>query len=89
MRDYSTELGDTLVKLCKLSREHGVGIRIRQVPGDVTGNLFELQLDRGIHHAREIVDISPVLKVYPNQLLEYTFDRAKYNIKRAQLEEEK
>lgn len=89
MRDYSTELGDTLVKLCKFSRQHNVGIRIRPALGDITGNRFELQLDRGNHHAVETLDITPTLNEYPSSYLEYCFDRAKYNIKQLQLEEEK
>ena len=88
MRDYTNELGDTLVKLCKLSRQHNVDIRIRQVPGDLTGNRFELQLDRGKFHAAETVDITPTLNTYPSSYLEHSFDRAKYNIKQLQLEEE-
>lgn len=68
MRDYVNELGDTLLKLCKLSRQHNVDIRIRQAPGDLTGERFELRLDRGDHHAVETVDISPVSKNISEQL---------------------
>lgn len=89
MRDYTNELGDTLLKLCKLSRQHNVDIRIRQVPGDFTGNRFELQLDRDKFHAAETVDITPFLKAYPSDCMAYAFERAKYNIKQLQLEEEK
>lgn len=88
MRDYTNELGDTLLKLCKLSRQHNVDIRIRQAPGDLTGNRFELQLDRGKFHAVETVDITPTLNEYPTYFLETCFNRAKYNIKQLQLEEE-
>lgn len=89
MRDYSNELGETLVKLCKLSRQHNVDIRIRQVPGDFTGNRFELQLDRGDCHAVETVDITPTLNIYPSSCMEYAFERAKYSIKQLQMEEKK
>lgn len=89
MRDYINELGETLVKLCKLSRQHNVDIRIRQVPGDLTGNRFELQLDRGEHHAVTTVDITPTLNEYPSSYLEYCFTRAKYNIKQLQMEGKK
>ena len=89
MREYQNELGDTLVKLCKLSRQHNVDIRIKQVPGDLTGERFELQLDRGDHHAVAAVDISPFLKTYPSSCMAYAFERAKYSIKQLELEEKK
>lgn len=89
MDDYSNELGDILLKLCKISRQHNVDIRIRQVPGDLTGNRFEIQLDRGKCHAVETVDITPIPYTLPDKTLTYAFERAKYNIKQLQLEEEK
>lgn len=89
MGDFLNELGSTLLKLCEISRQHNVDIRIRQVPGDLTGARFELQLDRGIHHAVETVDITPIPYVLPDKTLTYAFERAKYNIKQLQMEEQK
>lgn len=89
MGDYLNELGSTLLKLCEISRQHNVDIRIRQVPGDFTGNRFELQLDRGSCHAVETVDITPRPYELPDKTMTYAFERAKYNIKQLQLEEEK
>ena len=89
MKDYLNELGSTLLKLCELSRQHNVDIRIRQVPGDLTGNRFELQLDRGVYHAVETVDITPIPYTLTDKTLTYAFERAKYNIKQLQLEEQK
>ena len=88
MRDYSTDIGDTLVKLCKLCREHGVDIRIRRVRDDFTMNRFELQLDRGEHHAVQSIDISTIPNMYPSKYAEYAFERAKYDIKQLQMKKE-
>ena len=89
MGDYLNELGTTLLKLCELSRQHNVGIRIRPALGDITGNRFELQLDRGEHHAVATVDITPIPYTLPDKSLTYAFERAKYNIKQLQMEEKK
>lgn len=89
MGDFLNELGSTLLKLCEISRQHNVDIRIRQVPGDLTGNRFELQLDRGIYHAAETVDITPIPYTLPDKTLTYAFERAKYSLKQLQMEEPK
>ena len=88
MGDYLNELGTTLLRLCEISRQHNVDIRIRQALGDLTGNRFELQLDRGKYHAVETVDITPIPYTLPDKTLTYAFERAKYNIKQLQLEDE-
>ena len=85
MGDYLNELGTILLRLCEMSRQHNVDIRIRRVPGDLTGDRFELQLDRGDYHAVEKVDIAPIPYTLPDKTLAYAFERAKYNIKQLQL----
>ena len=87
MNDYTIDLGNALLNLCKISRQHNVEIRIRQVPGDFTGNRFELQLDRGKYHAVQTVDITETPTINPGKYLEYAFERAKYSIKQLQMEE--
>ena len=79
--------GKILLDLCKLSRQHNVDIRIRQAPGDLTGMRFELQLDRGKHHAVQTVDITETLGD-PAKYMEYAFERTKYEIKRLKAEED-
>ena len=79
--------GATLLDLCKLSRQHNVDIRIRQVPGDITGARFELRLDRGNYHAAQTIDITETLGE-PAKYLDYAFERAKYEIKLLKLKDE-
>ena len=89
MSDYLIEVGGVLLKLCEISRQHNVDIRIRPALGDLTGNRFELQLDRGKYHAVETVDITPIPYTLPDKTLTYAFERAKYSLKQLQMEEPK
>ena len=80
MENQLIDLGATLLDLCKLSRMHNVDIRIKQVPNDLTGSLFELQLDRGKYHAAQTIDITETLGD-PSKYLHYAFEVAKFKIK--------
>jgi hypothetical protein len=78
-------VGELLVRLCELSREHKVDIRFRQDP--LIPNGFEIRLDRHDNHAVGGVDITRTFAYEPEDAAEYVFRRALYDIR--QLEEMK
>ena len=73
-------VGELLVKLCKLSKLHNVDIRIRQ--SSFHPNAFEIQFDRNDHHAVETIDITRTFNDEPERTAEFIFDRALYNVNR-------
>lgn len=83
MSHNNISVGELLVKLCELSREHNIDIRCRQSPFHPNG--FEIQLDRKHHHAVGTVDITRIFNHDPEETAEYVFQRSLYNLK--QLEE--
>lgn len=73
-------VGELLVKLCKLSRLSNVDIRVRQ--SSFHPNMFEIQLDRKDHHVVETVDITRTFRGEQERAAEFVFDRALYDINR-------
>lgn len=71
-------IGELLVKLCRLSKTHDVDIRIRR--GLCIPNVFEIVLDRKEHHALGTIDITKTFIGEPEQAAEYVFRRALYDI---------
>ena len=80
MNRDNINVGELLVKLCRLSRLSNVDIRIRQ--SSFHPNAFEIQLDRNDHHTVETIDITRTFRDEPERTAEFIFDRALYNINR-------
>ena len=79
-------VGELLVKLCELSREHHIEIRVRQ--STIHPNEFTIQLDRKNHHAAGTVDITRTFTDGPEQAAEYVFQRSLYDLKQLEKKEQ-
>lgn len=88
MKSNSENTGDLLVKLCELARSNNIEIRVRQHPFNPT--VFEIQLDRGDHHACSMIDTAKNFGPKdPERSAEYAFRRSLYDIEQLDKGEEK
>ena len=71
-------VGELLVKLCELSRSHNVDIRCRQDSFNPNG--FVIQLDRRDNHAATSFDTTRTFISEPEEVAEFAFRRALYDI---------
>ena len=71
-------IGELLVKLCRLSKTHNVDIQIRQSP--YYSNEFEIKLDRKNHHSVSRIDITRTIVGEPEAAAEHAFHWSLYDI---------
>jgi hypothetical protein len=78
-------VGELLVKLCRLSKIHNVDIQIRQ--SQRYPNEFEIKLDRQNHHSVSTIDITRTMTGEPEDAAKHAFRWSLYDINRLEKEE--
>ena len=73
-------VGELLIKMFMLCKEHDVGIRISAADTNEFGpSAFKIQLDRGQHHISKVVDVTRTYRE-PAEMLDCVFHSTLYDL---------